>query len=125
MPFLRPASSRAANWLALLALALQLLLPFAHAAAMQDGVRIAWCGQGQAASPLPDQDAEQNARFIGKCALCSLAGLHGMAPPPATATLAVSAATGTPGLLHEPSRLVPRQLAAPPPGRGPPSAFSC
>lgn len=127
-----------ASWLALLAIVAQLLLPFVHAAAMDAGVKMAWCGSGPAPAALDgnllalDRDLLEmvemaaqvsergDAKLIVKCALCSVAGLHAIAPLQAPVSLPLLAP-----LQHAPPPwqqvfFSPQSFSKPPPPRGPP-----
>ncbi|WP_157669395.1 DUF2946 family protein [Chitinibacter sp. GC72] len=133
-----PRRATLASWLALLAIVAQLLLPFVHAAAMDAGVKMAWCGTGPVPAALngnvltPDTDlleiAEMavlasergDAKLIVKCALCSVAGLHAIAPLQAPVSLPLLAP-----LQHAPppwqqAFVSPLSFSTPPPPRGPP-----
>lgn len=113
----------AATWLALLAIVAQLLLPFAHAAAMDAGVKLAWCGTGKApmlGADLASSQDSGDAKIIVKCAICSLAGLHAIAPPPAPLSLPVlKPAQYAPQIVVQ-DFISPVSYAIPPPPRGPP-----
>ncbi|WP_156905387.1 DUF2946 family protein [Chitinibacter tainanensis] len=116
---------RFAHALALLAMLAQLLLPFAHAAAMDAGVPLAWCGTGPQPTAMqgdgsPAQGGAGEAKILVKCALCSVASLHALAPPPALTLLALVPAPTLPVASLALSHRSPLTRAIPPPPRGPP-----
>lgn len=113
----------AATWLALLAIVAQLLLPFAHAAAMDAGVKLAWCGTGKApvlGADLAGSQDNGNAKIIVKCAICSVASLHAIAPPPAPFSLPVFKPAQYAPWVAAQDVISPVSYAIPPPPRGPP-----
>ncbi|WP_373976301.1 hypothetical protein NT239_05865 [Chitinibacter sp. SCUT-21] len=110
-----------APWFAVLAMVAQLLLPFAHAAAMDAGVPLAWCGTGQAPSVNQDSSlSSSDAKIIVKCAICSVASLHAIAPPPAQISLPLLIPVGHSPILRLTESFSVDSYAIPPPPRGPP-----
>lgn len=112
-----------ATWLALLAVVAQLLLPFAHAAAMDAGVPLAWCGTGKAPTLSGDDAAASSsadAKIIVKCAICSLGSLHAIAPLPLSFGLPLLGLTSPVPVAVWQDFVSPTSFAIPPPPRGPP-----
>ncbi|WP_348945886.1 DUF2946 family protein [Chitinibacter sp. FCG-7] len=117
-----------ASWLALLAIVAQLLLPFVHAAAMDAGVKMAWCGTGPAPAALDSSQAEiaalasesGDAKLIVKCALCSVAGLNATTPLQAPISLPLLAPLQHAAPPWQQAFFSPQSFSIPPPPRGPP-----
>ncbi|WP_028455816.1 DUF2946 family protein [Chitinilyticum litopenaei] len=116
-------------WLALLALCLHLLLPYAHAAARlgASGLPVlAVCSvAGNADLVAAPQDGREQTLVMLRCPLCVASAGQILAPPPAPAGL--PACPEMAGLLQPagaPGFFIPLPVAWLPPGRAPP-ALSC
>ncbi|MBE9608541.1 DUF2946 domain-containing protein [Chitinilyticum piscinae] len=123
---LRPSPTllRPRAWLAMLAMLLHVLLPFAHAAAMARPVSPAWCttaksGDDTGSLAAPAQPSP--AKGMLPCPLCAILASHATAPPPASLLpVCLSCSTVDIALAPQVSAAAGLPHVRPPP-RGPPA----
>ena len=119
----RQLTHRFAAYCALLAIVCQLLLPFAHAAAMRADVNPAWCGTGAKAPSMSFSSASAQGDDAGKmmfCPVCAAASVHAIAPPAVAYIVAVLMVYTAIELPAHYVNFAYQSYAIPPPPRGPP-----